>query len=266
MFKHYACLTLLIALSALQLVSLKSAEADEIRLAYNSQWYPYSYGEGAEVQGILVELLDQLLGARLGYDLRHSGYPWSRAQHLVAEGREHALFTYPSEQRLGYSSRSEFDVYHIQSRAFVRQGSDLEARLKSSARNTSLKGTRICVMLGDNWSENFYRQRDLEFEYGRDTHNCLEQVAYNRSDLFIHASAASLAVISQSQLNDMLTMLPEVYSSVPLTLLIGNQSPVPDDLLDRFDAEVRTMIDDGSLSTVIKDLLARPWPNSAAGN
>jgi polar amino acid transport system substrate-binding protein len=237
-----------------------SSSAADLRIAYNSQWYPYSYGEAGEVRGIMVELLENLLGERLGYQLRHRGYPWSRAQHYVEQGEEDALFTYPSDQRLQYTRRAESDVFKVESRAFVRRNSMIAAALAGDPDIARLGDARVCVMLGDNWSENFYREQGIPFEYGRDTLNCLDQVANDRADLFVHATASTLANIELAGLGERIDMLPAVYSSIPLTLLIGNGVAGSAELRERFDALLREMQADGSLQALVERLRNANWP------
>ena len=142
----------------------------------------------------------------------------------------------------------------------MRADSGLAAQLVDDSDVAGIGDARVCVMLGDNWSENFYREKGLAFEYGRDTRNCLEQVAFDRADLFIHSSASSLATLNQSGLGDKVQMLPEVYSSVPLTLLVSTKSDVSAEFLSRFNDEVRRMEADGRLGKLIDGLLNQPWP------
>ena len=241
------------------ILSFNPAHGADLRIAYNSDWYPYSYGESGEVRGILVELLDRILSDKLGYALTHSGYPWSRVQLYVEKGREDAFFTFPSEQRLDFSMRAETEVFHVESRIFVRQNSTVANTLAQDPDISNIGNVRVCVMLGDNWSENFYRERDIAFEYGRDTLNCLDQVAHDRSDLFMHATASSLAELNQAGISEQVVMLPQVYSSVPLTLLVSRQTEMPQDLLRRFDEVVRQMEADGTLQTLIDDLRNQNW-------
>ena len=236
------------------------AQAVDLRIAYNSDWYPYSYGEADKVDGILVELLDHILAERLDYSLSHTGYPWSRVQLYVEKGREQAFFTYPSEQRLAYTDRADSEVFKVESRIFVKKDTPVANALGSNPEILGLDGARVCVMLGDNWSENFYRERGIAFDYGRDTLNCLERVAHDRSDLFLHATASSLAHLNQAGIRDRVAMLPWVYASVPLTLMVSKQPGVPPDLLRRFDEAVRRMEADGSLQALIQQLLHRDWP------
>jgi hypothetical protein len=55
-------------------------------------------------------------------------------------------------------------------------------------------------------------------------------------------------------------MLPRVYSSIPLTLMVSKQADAPPDLLRRFDEAVRQMEADGSLQALIEDLRDMDWP------
>ena len=92
--------------------------------------------------------------------------------------------------------------------------------------------------------------------------NCLEQVALDRADLFMHATASSLANLHQAGIREEIMMLPRVYTSVPLTLLLSKQYGPKAELLERFNDMVSQMEADGSLQRLIQTLLEREWPTA----
>lgn len=74
-----------------------------LRAAYYYSFQPYSFideKDGA-AHGILIDLMD-VLGEACGFDLTHNGYPWERAQRMVAIGTADALCCPITAKRLEY--------------------------------------------------------------------------------------------------------------------------------------------------------------------
>ena len=79
------------------------AENRELRIVYARNYAPFSWqGEGGKVEGILIDMLEEVLGRRMGIALSHEVFPWARSQRMVAEGERDAFFTIPNARRAEY--------------------------------------------------------------------------------------------------------------------------------------------------------------------
>ncbi len=63
---------------------------------------PFSFDQNGTMRGALPELMRTILTRGMGLKSQHHGYPWRRAQLLVAEGKADALCTVPTSQRRQY--------------------------------------------------------------------------------------------------------------------------------------------------------------------
>lgn len=252
-----ALMTVLLTLA----VFVAPATADDelharlLRIAYNSDWPPYSYGED-QVRGILPMLLEAVIHDKMGVSVQHYGFPWKRVQKYVKEGKMDAFFTYPSSERLEYAVRSRNVVYLIEMKAFVRKGSAVQQALKEDPGIDEIRRHRVCVMLGDGWSKSFYARHGIDYLSGKDTQNCLDQVAGDRADIFIHAEASVLRHVALAGLEDEIVMLSHVYDTVPLTLLVSRRSEFQGDFVKRFDEQLTRMKEQGEYDELLERLRA----------
>ncbi len=75
-----------------------------LRAAYQEDAPPYSFLDPNTntMQGILVDLMNTLAEAG-NFDIEHTGYPWARAQKMLAAGREDVFFCPATDDRWGYA-------------------------------------------------------------------------------------------------------------------------------------------------------------------
>jgi len=236
---------------------LKAGEIP-LRLAYNSDWPPYSSGIGQEVTGILPALMDEILVNRMGVVVEHHGAPWARVQHYVENGIMDAFITVPTEKRLQYATSSESIVYRFEMHPIVKIGSQAEEMLLSAPTVETLKTLKVCDMLANGWANNFYATHEITFHAVEDAATCLRLIDSDRLDVIIQPSAVGLMSIRQQSQEDRLRPLDHVYGRMEFTLLLSKQSPSFSALLPRFDATVAAMKADGSYDRIVSGLIQNP--------
>ncbi|MGF1630485.1 MAG: substrate-binding periplasmic protein [Kiloniellaceae bacterium] len=74
-----------------------------LRAVYYRDFRPYSFFDEKEgrMRGILIDLME-VLGEACGYAMTHEGFPWARAQHMVANDAADALCCPITEKRSEY--------------------------------------------------------------------------------------------------------------------------------------------------------------------
>lgn len=227
--------------------ALRPASAqDSIRISYNSDWPPYSYGVGENVKGVLPDLMEALFTQHLGIKVDHAGFPWVRAQEVVKSGDFDVMVTYPSEKRLTYAHSSQNIVYSLKQRPVVAKGSKAETALNNTPDVQTLKNYRICSMIGDGWSHSFYRKNNIAFHTAKDTQTCLRLVASGRMDVFLHMDAAAKHNMRLSNTTDKLSHLKMIMGDLPFTLLLSKKSSFGPDLVTRFDEMLGNLQSEGS--------------------
>lgn len=243
----------LLVLFSLLLIRPVLAE-DVIRISYNSDWPPYSYGVGDEVKGVLPDLMTALFEDRLGMKVEHGGFPWVRAQEVVKVGQFDAMVTFPSAKRLEYAYRSENIVYNLRQRPVVQKGSVAEKQLLANPEVAELGNHRICSMIGDGWSHSFYKKHNIPFKTAKDTQACLRLVANGRMDVFLHMEAATQHNMRLSETTDLLTHLPNVMGNLPFTLLVSKKKADAQKIIAEFDDLVNVMRANNAYERLISDL------------
>lgn len=76
-----------------------TARAESIKLSYNSDWPPYSFGIGNKVRGIFPDLMREIIESRMGQKVEQSGTAWKRVQLMAEKGLVDAFVTLPTEKR-----------------------------------------------------------------------------------------------------------------------------------------------------------------------
>lgn len=235
-------------------------KADAFKITYNADWPPYSSGSMEKVRGILPDLLNEIIGKRMGYTLRHGGYPWKRAQAQVESGAWDGIVTFPSTRRLTYTISSKNIVYTLIQRPVVLKGSIAEQTLTNNTNIEQLKNMRVCMMIGDGWSKNFFVANNIPFISATDTQACLRMVARGRTDVFLHPEAAVNMNAHEANLKDELSHLPGIFGTMGFTLLLSKKSRYANtDFMERFDDVLETMSNDGSLELLIKNLNSKTY-------
>ncbi|MEQ9488174.1 MAG: transporter substrate-binding domain-containing protein [Alphaproteobacteria bacterium] len=249
----------LLLLALIGLVPAAAVQAEPLRIAFNSGWPPYSSGEGASVDGLLVQLTREIIEKRMGQDIKVVGLPWNRAQHDVENGRLDALITYASPERLKYMNASREILFTLDTKAFVRADSAAELAIR---RNPVLKTQRDfmhCVILGDGWSKTFLEKNQIPYQTGLNTQACLRQVEAGRQDVFLHVVETGQAALEEIGGDADIVVLPTVYSSVSLSLLINKKNPpVSAEFLSEFDRVLSAMKKSGSYYSLVSRLRGKP--------
>ena len=80
-----------------------SAGAEPIKLAYNSDWLPYSFSVGKSVAGILPDVMREIIEKRMSQRIVQTGSPWKRVQLQDKKGLADAFVTVPTMTRLTYA-------------------------------------------------------------------------------------------------------------------------------------------------------------------
>lgn len=237
---------------------MTTGKADEFKVAYNADWPPYSTGSMEKVQGILPD--DEIIGKRMGYTVRHGGFPWKRAQAQIESGAWDGIVTFPSNDRLTYTHSSKNIVYTLEQRPVVLKNSNAERALSDNPNVEQLKSMRVCMMIGDGWSKHFYETNNIPFISATDTQACLRMVARGRTDVFLHTEAAVNMNAREANLGDELTHLSDIFGTMHFTMLLSKKSPYANtDFITRFDKILETMINDGSLKSLIADLNSKKY-------
>jgi polar amino acid transport system substrate-binding protein len=229
------------------------ATAEQVVVAYNDDWAPYSAkGTGSSAKGILVDLLQEALGNRMGMEVKHIALPWGRVQEDVRSGAYDAFITVPTAERLTYVNSSQQIAFTVEMRAFVNRHSSKKAEIESVTGVDQFAQLRVCDIFANGWAKRLYEQKQIKVQYFRDSEVCFRQIAAGRYDITLEAAEVGRMLQSKDEFKDEITMLPAVIDQMDFTFMI-NQKSKHVGILARFDEVIVQMQQEG----VVREIVAR---------
>lgn len=248
--------TCFIALAAAQVAVAQ--EKRKFTIAYASEWSPYSYGLGSEVDGLLPRLMDKIFAGIDDFEVVHNGLPWERAQQVFFGGRVDGMVATATQKRLSHAGRSTEAALEIPFHPIVRRDSALKQILLKDTSLGELRNYRYCDVLGNGWADEFYRKRNIEFSISPTIDNCLLQLKLGRVDIVIHARPVLEIFSKQLGLEEELEIIDLKYDESPqFPLLVSDAYAYADELIEQFDREVSRLKSSGVYDEVMDDLVAR---------
>ncbi len=126
--------------------------ADVMKFDYEVAAKPLSWEEGGKMQGILIDIAEEIIQNRMGLKLSHQGHPWKRSQHLVQIGRADALIT-NGPMRKDWADYSREVVISLQHRLYAKAGGPKFDQLKKVHDLDDLKPFAMVDHRGSAWAE-----------------------------------------------------------------------------------------------------------------
>lgn len=204
-----------------------------LRLVSES-WPPFAYECDSKACGVDVELVAHVL-AKLGYQIQIQFVPWPRALARIQAGeadaildiskgesneREHSLL-FPSEP-LSISSHS---LFYRKSEPFVYEGL------------TSLRGKRVAVVRGYNYSANFMSAAFFSRDPGVGHEQNMKKLVRGRVDLALMDTAVGIHLIRTLDVEDQIAKDPTLFISGKLYLAFASR-PEYANLVSGFEREL----------------------------
>jgi polar amino acid transport system substrate-binding protein len=226
-----------------------SSSAPPLQLVYFDNFAPFSQRQpdGAMV-GIFVDIMDELLGRRLGLAVRHEGYPWARAQQMVRNGEADGFVTVPTDERLAYAVASQEWITQGRFTMFVRrEDRALRERLGKAQGIEALRGLKLGSYLGNGWVRSRFPDKEWEVSYSSSRSHALRMLAARRFDVLVDSSNATQAALRATGLDAEIVELAPVLESSETRLMLARSSPHVG-RLPQIDAALRRMKADGTLA------------------
>lgn len=196
-----------------------------LRLAYFETYSPLSFVEGGALKGILVDLLNEVLGRRLGQRLVHEGYPWPRAQALVQRGECDAICSIATPGRLAYAAAAEEAVLSAPTCIFARADHPLLPALAQARNLDELRALRPAVLSysANGWAKS--RLSEFNVQWGGDFNSALKMLLARRGDIMVENALVMQHSLRRLSGGDAIRMLPNRMDQANFQLLIGKFSP-----------------------------------------
>ena len=234
----------------------RAHSAEPLRITYNSEWAPYSFGSKALVSGILPDLLSAIVAGDPGLKTMNHGQAWATVERTIRRSQHDAFVTTPTDKRLSFTAASQDVVYVVQMVPVVRMGGRTEAKLSTDL-SQGLKTVKICGIKGNGWGENFYGKQGLRYQKVKNVNRCLARLANGSSDVTIQSRAVALKLLNDAGLTDKLTVLNNAAATVGFKLLIRKTFPDIQAWLKKFDSRLAAMKASGEYNRAVEEITQR---------
>jgi len=217
---------------------------------------PFGYfNERREFCGFYVDLMKELF-ARLHQPLRHTGYPWARAQMMVKEGEADAMITVYTDARKEFTLSNSQPIVTQRWVAFTLAGGRNTEAILSARKLSDFKPFKVLDYNGDGWGETNLKGLNV-YRSGSYSQQILKLINH-RGDVFIQMDISTRFIISQLKANPRYG--GQDFSSIvegrntlderKFHLLVSKKSPFAG-LLPRIDRTLREMRDDGTYARLL---------------
>ena len=226
-----------------------------VRFGHYNGYPPMTHGDGTDVQGILVESLKEIFSRVDGYSAEFYGFPWARAQKLVAAGRLDAFCTVPTPARQEYALFGDEPVWDPLPVAFFDSENPNADRIRQIREKEDLASIRLIDFIGDGWGEaniaEFAPQKVPDLE------TVFRQLKRHRADAHI-----TPYVLGQYQINRLGMEFAHVdlpFFGDGFTFKIGIRKDFPEaqELLAKLDAAILELQADGELDRIQVEYLQK---------
>lgn len=212
--------------------------APPLRMAYFETYSPLSFGQDGQLRGILLDVIQEVAGRRLGLTVEHTGYPWNRAQALVQSGEQDAICTIATPERLEYAVAAQEPVVSAPRRIFVHKDNVLLPKLQKVHNLDELHKLNPTVISyqGNGWAKN--NLGHFKVDNGRNFDSAIKMLLANRGDVMVDNALTMQYALQQAQGSTDVLMLAVDLDESHFQLLVGKKSPHVG-MLPAFDTALR---------------------------
>ena len=226
------------ALTGLGVGMASAHAAPPLRMAYFETYSPLSFGQDGQLRGILLDVIQEVAGRRLGLTVEHTGYPWNRAQALVQSGEQDAICTIATPERLEYAVDAQEPVVSAPRRIFVHKDNVLLPKLQKVHNLDELHKLNPTVISyqGNGWAKN--NLGHFKVDNGRNFDSAIKMLLANRGDVMVDNALTMQYALQQAQGSTDVLMLAVDLDESHFQLLVGKKSPHVG-MLPAFDTALR---------------------------
>ncbi len=217
---------------------LPALAAPPLRMAYFETYSPLSFGQDGQLRGILLDVIQEVAGRRLGLVVEHTGYPWNRAQALVQTGEQDAICTIATPERLEYAVAAQEPVVSAPRRIFVHKNNAMLAKLHKVRNLDELHKLDPSVISyqGNGWAK--ANLGHFKVDNGRNFDSAVKMLLANRGDVMVDNALTMQYALQQAQGSGDVVMLGADLDESHFQLLVGKKSPHVG-ILPSFDTALR---------------------------
>jgi len=211
---------------------------ENLIVVYFEDYAPFSWkDENGEMQGMLVEYMQELLVRRMGLDVEHRGFPWARAQEMVKQGEADVFVSVPTEARREYTFVSEEPVYINHVAVFAKKDNPRIEELRKITNLEDLHSFTTSTYTGNSWAETNLSM--MKIVWVSTPQQALEMLAAGRVDVYIDSSFVTNYLLSKMNL-DTIEEMPNPVNTTIFHFFIGKKSPYVE-ILPEVDKQIKQL-------------------------
>lgn len=231
--------------------ALVLASRQDLICCWDRNFPPFSMERDGAMTGILVDCMDELLGARMGMTLTHRGLDWPLAQAMVERGEADVLCTNPTAARRKFALFADMPVVESLPSIFCAVDNPRLAEINAITDLDGLRPFRQVDYAGNGWAARTFPQ-DHPITFVDSLATALNMVASGEADIFVGNSLAALHTLREAGLKDRMR-IRELPVGEPSSFHFGLSASHPDApaLLERFSAVQNEAMDQGVIREII---------------
>ena len=235
-------------------VSIQAADEKTFSIAYMAHFAPISQKtKRGAMEGILVDIMNEALGKRLGLSISHHGYPWARAQDYLRQGQHDAIITMPTAERAEYGVFGKEPVLLRSYSIYTQKDNPLIPVFKDLQTLAGLKPYKRVDFIGNGWTAAYMQGKGYKINQVTTKEQIWKILDAGRADYVLENPYTVRPIlerigIAADHFVEIPTTLPEL--NFHYVLIVNKKSPFTW-VLPQFDAVIRQMKDDGTWKAIL---------------
>lgn len=238
---------------AVAFLSAEALHGESIKFVY-ARYFPANYlNDEGRHRGFFVEIIEELLGKRLGLDVRMETLPWVRCQLLVERGEADLFATIPTAERLAYTVIVEPPIWIKKYRLYTYAGNPETGRINAirSIEDLRVSGLTVISYIGNSWSKNVLEDADVKVVNAIDVEGMYRMLAARRADLLVEDPLLAGATLASYGLSRNIVLTDGVVGESRFNLMIGKLSAFAN-RASAMGRELERMRSDGTIERIMR--------------
>lgn len=219
-----------------------------MKFVYFENFAPYSWKVDKRMRGILIDIVNEVVRGELGIAVSHEGYPWKRAQAMVATNEADAFITTPIEKRRAYTIVSEEPVTLHAMTVFTHKDNRRVRALETIDTIAALQLFTAVNYIGNGWAEKKLQGVDVYWVPTMD--QALFLLANNRYDFYVGSATNVRYTMKKLGYEKKIVATPIILDSISHNLCVGKRSPYVT-ILPAFDEAIKKLRKAGALQKIL---------------
>lgn len=223
--------------------------SETLRIVYANPYAPYVWAEGDTTKGVLVDILDELLGKQLGVALKHEAMTWTRGQNEVKDGSADGFGCSVSAERKQYANFGAEPLVYLRYAVFSLKTNPRAAEISKIASIDDLKAFSQGDFTGSGYAENNFKA--LKIDWANNLELVIRKVAAGHDDILVTSDMVGPWTARKLDLGGLFAITPlPSFPTSGLYLGIRKSHDGGEALLRRLDVALTAARADGTLKAI----------------